>query len=99
MTDIAKPEGVDSARSNDDISVDTAQAAANELGEFRSLRTDVWRQFRRHKGALVGVVILFLKHEMFSGLIRKVINDYGNFAQIAGGITVVAGLAVLYAVF
>lgn len=60
MTDIAKPEGVDSARSNDDISVDTAQAAANELGEFRSLRTDVWRQFRRHKGALVGVVILFV---------------------------------------
>ena len=23
----------------------------NELGEFRSLRADVWRQFRRHKGA------------------------------------------------
>ncbi len=26
--------------------------------EYRSLRQDVWRQFRRHKGALVGLVIL-----------------------------------------
>ncbi|MEJ7800809.1 MAG: hypothetical protein WKF60_09825, partial [Ilumatobacter sp.] len=25
-----------------------------ELREFRSLRSDVWRQFRRHKGALAG---------------------------------------------
>ena len=46
-----------------------------------------------------GVVILFLKHETFSGLLRKMINDYGNFAQIAGGVAVVVGLAVLYAVF
>jgi peptide/nickel transport system permease protein len=30
-----------------------------ETGEkFRSLRQDVWRQFRRHKGAVVGLVIL-----------------------------------------
>jgi peptide/nickel transport system permease protein len=35
-----------------------AAEAANELGEFRSLRADVWRQFRRHKGALVGIVTL-----------------------------------------
>jgi peptide/nickel transport system permease protein len=31
-----------------------------ELGEFRSLRSDVWRQFRRHKGAVAGVVLLTL---------------------------------------
>ncbi len=31
-----------------------------ELGAFRSLRGDVWRQFRRHKGALAGMVILVL---------------------------------------
>jgi peptide/nickel transport system permease protein len=28
------------------------------LGEHRSLRADVWRQFRRHKGALAGLIIL-----------------------------------------
>ena len=31
---------------------------ADELGEHRSLRSDVWRQFKRHKGAMAGVVIL-----------------------------------------
>lgn len=31
---------------------------ADELREFRSLRADVWRQFRRHKGALAGMVML-----------------------------------------
>ena len=31
---------------------------ANEMGEFRSLRSDVWRQFRRHKGAIAGLIIL-----------------------------------------
>jgi peptide/nickel transport system permease protein len=30
------------------------------LGEFRSLRSDVWRQFRRHKGAVAGMFILVL---------------------------------------
>lgn len=40
--------------------VDAGTEAANELGEFRSLRGDVWRQFRRHKGAMVGVVLLVL---------------------------------------
>ncbi len=33
-------------------------AAEGELREFRSLRADVWRQFRRHKGALAGMVML-----------------------------------------
>ena len=36
-----------------------AGIAKDETGEkFRSLREDVWRQFRRHKGAVVGLVIL-----------------------------------------
>jgi peptide/nickel transport system permease protein len=34
-------------------------ASTTETGEkYRSLRQDVWRQFRRHKGAVVGLVIL-----------------------------------------
>jgi len=37
---------------------DSGTASANELGEFRSLKADVWRQFRRHKGAMLGMVIL-----------------------------------------
>jgi len=28
------------------------------LGEHRSLRSDVWRQFKRHKGAMVGLFLL-----------------------------------------
>jgi peptide/nickel transport system permease protein len=33
--------------------------STTETGEkYRSLRQDVWRQFRRHKGAVVGLVIL-----------------------------------------
>lgn len=34
--------------------------AMAELGEFRSLRSDVWRQFRRHKGAVAGSILLLL---------------------------------------
>lgn len=34
--------------------------ATAELGEFRSLKGDVWRQFRRHKGAVAGVVLLMI---------------------------------------
>lgn len=30
------------------------------LGEHRSLRSDVWRQFKRHKGAMVGLFLLAL---------------------------------------
>ncbi len=32
--------------------------AVTAAGKHRSLRSDVWRQFRRHKGALVGLVLL-----------------------------------------
>ena len=31
---------------------------ANELIAFRSLKADVWRQFKRHKGAMFGVALL-----------------------------------------
>jgi len=30
----------------------------HELGEHRSLWSDVWRQFRRHKGAMIGLFLL-----------------------------------------
>ena len=46
-----------------------------------------------------GVVFLFLKQETFSNLVRTVVNQYGQFAQIAGGIATLLGLIVLYAVF
>ncbi|MDG1086363.1 MAG: ABC transporter permease, partial [Acidimicrobiales bacterium] len=32
----------------------------DELPEYRSLRSDVWRQFRRHRGAMIGLVILVI---------------------------------------
>jgi peptide/nickel transport system permease protein len=40
---------------------DQVQAPApGEVERYRSLRSDVWRQFKRHKGAVVGLVILTL---------------------------------------
>jgi len=41
-------------RPEEQSSVSTDEAG----GKHRSLRQDVWRQFRRHKGAVVGLVIL-----------------------------------------
>ncbi len=41
-------------------SLEEVIAEAEDLGEFRSLRSDVWRQFKRHKGAMAGVIILTL---------------------------------------
>ena len=40
--------------------LDTGTQAANELGEFRSLKADVWRQFKRHKGAMGGAILLLV---------------------------------------
>ena len=58
MTEIAndpfKNQHYDATDSNDALS-DVAS-----LGEFRSLRSDVWRQFRRHKGALAGCIMLVI---------------------------------------
>ncbi len=31
-----------------------------DMGEFRSLKSDVWRQFRKHKGAMTGIIVLVL---------------------------------------
>ena len=57
MTDLSRrsdnnnePELVEPAAATD--------ASIEEMAEFRSLWSDVWRQFRRHKGAMVGAVIL-----------------------------------------
>ena len=33
-------------------------AIVGDLGKHRTLRSDVWRQFRRHKGAVLGLIIL-----------------------------------------
>lgn len=54
MTDLADSSAMDSAKS----AAERAALEANDLGEYRSLRTDVWRQFRKHKGALAGVIML-----------------------------------------
>lgn len=35
-----------------------ATAEINDLGEFRSLWGDVWRTFRRHKGGMLGIIVL-----------------------------------------
>ncbi len=37
---------------------DTQAPETQDAEHFRSLRADVWRQFRRHKGAVTGMVIL-----------------------------------------
>jgi peptide/nickel transport system permease protein len=37
---------------------DQVGAGSAELQEYRSLRQDVWRQFKRHKGAMAGLVTL-----------------------------------------
>ncbi|MFT7473873.1 MAG: peptide/nickel transport system permease protein [Verrucomicrobiales bacterium] len=55
MTDLTKETAGDP-----DSGQGKALDAANELGEFRSLRADVWRQFKKHKGAMAGVIILFM---------------------------------------
>ncbi len=56
MTDLADNPGAETPVTG----ADRAIAEANDLGEFRSLRTDVWRQFRKHKGALAGVITLLI---------------------------------------
>ena len=68
MTDIADssgPRDADEPVPTESPGVDAADVAATaaaaefaDIGEFRSLRSDVWRQFKRHKGAMAGSVIL-----------------------------------------
>ena len=41
-------------RHDEQTAVETVQGGEG----YRSLRQDVWRQFRRHKGAVAGLIIL-----------------------------------------
>ena len=50
MTDVADPQ----------LGAADAGDPDGEMQEFRSLRSDVWRQFRRHKGAVFGLVLLII---------------------------------------
>jgi peptide/nickel transport system permease protein len=43
---------------NESTAARSAAAQIEDMGEFRSLKADVWRQFKKHKGAMAGVVIL-----------------------------------------
>ncbi len=45
-------------RSISDVGLEGLTAAIEGERKYRSLRADVWRQFRRHKGAMVGLVLL-----------------------------------------
>ena len=71
MTDrLDSPDDTEVETEADDATAETAGAAAstataqrataeaNDLGEFRSLRSDVWRQFKKHRGAVAGVLTL-----------------------------------------
>ena len=56
----------------------SALDAANELGEHRSLWGDVWRQFRRHKGALIGLFLLTVI--VLATLIGPLVYPYDPYA-------------------
>ncbi|MCP3939815.1 MAG: ABC transporter permease [Actinomycetia bacterium] len=51
MTDVLEPPPSDMDQALLDLEDST-------LGTHRSLRADVWRQFKRHKGAMLGLIIL-----------------------------------------
>lgn len=57
MTDIVQPAA---ASGPPPLGPDGDAEIQNEMREFRSLRSDVWRQFRRHKGAMAGAIMLTL---------------------------------------
>ena len=60
MTDIINPAitGSDPDPAPHSHGEGALEGAGSEMREFRSLRSDVWRQFRRHKGAVAGMVML-----------------------------------------
>lgn len=62
MTDIINPAitGSDPDPSPHSHGEGALEGAGSEMREFRSLRSDVWRQFRRHKGAVAGMIMLTL---------------------------------------
>ena len=57
MTDIVQPGA---ASGPPPLGPEADLEIQNEMREFRSLRSDVWRQFRRHKGAMAGAIMLTL---------------------------------------
>jgi peptide/nickel transport system permease protein len=62
MTDIINPAigGSDPDPDGHSQGAGALQGLPLEMREFRSLRADVWRQFRRHKGAMAGTIMLVL---------------------------------------
>ena len=60
MTDIINPAitGSDPDPSPHSRGEGALEGTGSEMREFRPLRSDVWRQFRRHKGAVAGMVML-----------------------------------------
>lgn len=62
MTDIINPAitGSDPDPSPHSHGEGALEGAGSEMREFRSLRSDVWRQFRRHRGAVAGMIMLTL---------------------------------------
>lgn len=55
-----------------------ASAAEEVTATHRTLRQDVWRQFKRHKGALAGLMILIVI--IFSAVFGPLIYPYDPFA-------------------
>ena len=90
--DTEKSEESAAARSGTDPSQDamTSEAAADGatdvntaipaevMPSHRSLRQDVWRQFKRHKGAVVGLMLLIVI--IFSAVFGPLIYPYDAFA-------------------
>lgn len=62
MTDIINPAigGSDGDPDPHSTGEGALEGTPLEMREFRSLRADVWRQFRRHKGAMAGTFLLVL---------------------------------------
>lgn len=59
MTELLDSDPVDSETlSAADVEAAARQAELDDLTEHRTLRADVWRQFRRHKGAMFGLIVL-----------------------------------------
>lgn len=54
-----------------------ADPVEQSLGVHRTLRQDVWRQFRRHKGAVVGLILLTLI--VLSAVIGPIVWPYDPF--------------------
>ncbi len=54
-----------------------AASIAEPMGTHRTLRQDVWRQFRRHKGAVVGLILLTII--VLSAIVGPAIYPYDPF--------------------